>query len=577
MEEIGKYRRFVEGPWRGRELVFGFGAIKSQRTCGLRPHSTNEKGKDFRDWMEGKEAEASKSRGLFWWLLVLLFAALVVTCSVLTILRGFHYFKKHGVPSHPINKKYADALEIALQFFDIQKSGKLVDNRISWRGDSGLQDGSEANLDLSKGMYDAGDAMKFGFPMAFTATVLSWAILEYGDQMNAVKQLGHAQNSLRWITDYLINAHPSENVLYIQVGDPEVDHKCWERPETMSERRPLIQINISFPGTEVAAETAAAMASASLVFKKNDPAYSNSLLMHAQQLFNFADTYRGSYSISVPQVQKFYNSTGYGDELLWAASWLYHATRDESYLRYVTELNGQNFANWESTTWFSWDDKLAAAQVLLSRIIFFGAKNMPTIENLNLQMYRKTAEAVMCGLLPDSPTATSKRTDGGLIWITEWNSLQHPVASAFLAVLYSDYMLTSQTETLYCSGNSYKPDDLCKFAISQADYVLGANPMKISYLVGYGGSYPQYVHHRGSSIPVDADTNCKDGFKWLYSENPNPNIAVGALVGGPSLNDSYVDTRNNTQQGEPSTYNSALIVGLLSGLLTTSSVAKSYT
>lgn len=96
-------------------------------------------------------------------------------------------------------------------------AGKLVDNKISWRGDSGLKDGSDASLDLSKGMYDAGDHMKFGFPMAFTATVLSWSILEYGDQMDTVGQLDPARDSLKWITDYLINAHPSENVLYIQV------------------------------------------------------------------------------------------------------------------------------------------------------------------------------------------------------------------------------------------------------------------------------------------------------------------------------------------------------------------------
>lgn len=96
-------------------------------------------------------------------------------------------------------------------------AGKLVNNDIAWRGDSGLDDGKEENLDLSKGMYDAGDLMKFGFPMAFTATVLSWAILEYGDQMKEVKELKHTQDSVKWITDYLINAHPSENVLYIQV------------------------------------------------------------------------------------------------------------------------------------------------------------------------------------------------------------------------------------------------------------------------------------------------------------------------------------------------------------------------
>ncbi|XP_061999451.1 endoglucanase 2-like [Rosa rugosa] len=127
---------------------------------------------------------------------------------------------------------------------------------------------------------------------------------------------------------------------------------------------------------------------------------------------------------------------------------------------------------------------------------------------------------------------------------------------------------------LYCDGKIYKPEDLRSFAISQADYALGKNPMKMSYLVGHGGNYPQQVHHRGSSIPVDADTGCRDGFKWLYSPDQNPNVAVGALVGGPFQNDSYMDIRNNSKQGEPSTYNSALIVALLSGLVSTSSVPK---
>jgi hypothetical protein len=108
----------------------------------------------------------------------------------------------------------------------------------------------------------------------------------------------------------------------------------------------------------------------------------------------------------------------------------------------------------------------------------------------------------------------------------------------------------------------------------QADYVLGENPMKLSYLVGYGDSYPQRVHHRGASIPADVDTGC-GGQEWLHSTEPNPNVATGALVGGPFKNDSFVDERENVLQNEATTYNSALVVGLLSGLLTTSSVAQS--
>lgn len=522
--------------------------------------------------------EKSKSKGCFGWFLALVVLTLVVGAIVLTIKKKTgHSDKPAPVPGPPgaVEKKYAEALKVAMQFFDVQKSGKLVDNKISWRGDSALKDGRDMDLDLTKGMYDAGDNMKFGFPMAFTATVLSWAILEYGDQMDVVDQLQPAQDSLKWITDYLISAHPKENVLIVQVGNPDKDHKCWERPESMTEERPLTQVNTSFPGTEVAAETAAAMASASLVFKKSDSTYSSSLLKHAQQLFNFADNHRGSYSVSIPQVQNFYNSTGYGDELLWAASWLYHATGDRSYLRYVTGKNGKDFANWGSPSWFSWDNKLAGTQVLLSRLSFFGGKD--TSGNSDLQMYRKTAEAVMCGLLPKSPTATTSRTDSGLIWVSEWNSLQHPVASAFLAAIYSDYMLTSQTAKLTCDGHSFKPSDLRDFAKDQADYVLGNNPLKMSFLVGYGKKYPQYVHHRGASIPADAKTGCRDGFKWLDSKEPNPNVAVGGLVGGPFLNETYVDSRNNSMQAEPSTYNSAVIVGLLSSLVTTSSAVQSFT
>ncbi|KAK3023777.1 hypothetical protein RJ639_043393 [Escallonia herrerae] len=527
----------------------------------------------------------SKSRGWCGWFLVLIVLA-VIAVAVGILIRSKTKGSGSGaapVPGPPgaITKKYSDALKVAMQFFDRAlyysesncgwkcylgvAAGKLVNNKLSWRGNSALDDGKEAKLDLSKGMYDAGDHMKFGFPMAFTATVLAWSILEYGDQMNAVNQLGPAQDSLKWITDYLVAAHPEDNVLYVQVGDPDADHKCWDRPEKMTEKRPLTQVNTSSPGTEVAAETAAALASASLVFKPTDSTYSSSLLKHAQQLFTFADENRGSYSVSIPNVQTYYNSTGYGDELLWAASWLYHATGDRTYLDYVTGQNGKAFAKWGSPTWFSWDDKLAGTQMVTTILEDLSGLDL-NFHNLNARNFNGK-----------SATWQSGSEHGGLIWVSEWNALQHPVASAFLAVVYSDYMLTSRTAKFSCNGDSYSPSDLRKFAMSQADYVLGNNPMKMSYLVGYGDNYPKFVHHRGASIPADATTGCADGFQWLDSADPNPNVAVGALVGGPFKNESFIDSRNNSMQTEPSTYNSAVIVGLLSSLVTTSSVVQSFT
>jgi hypothetical protein len=56
----------------------------------------------------------------------------------------------------------------AFRFYEAQRSGKLPPgNRIPWRGDSYLKDGSEHNppMDFSGGWYDAGDSLKITFPL----------------------------------------------------------------------------------------------------------------------------------------------------------------------------------------------------------------------------------------------------------------------------------------------------------------------------------------------------------------------------------------------------------------------------
>ena len=46
-------------------------------------------------------------------------------------------------------------------------SGLLTDGPrpIPWRNDSGLKDGFDNNIDLTGGYYDAGDYLKFTFPL----------------------------------------------------------------------------------------------------------------------------------------------------------------------------------------------------------------------------------------------------------------------------------------------------------------------------------------------------------------------------------------------------------------------------
>ena len=69
--------------------------------------------------------------------------------------------------------------------------------------------------------------------------------------------------------------------VYLQVGDANKDHACWERLKDMDTPRSVSKIDRNTPGSDVAAETAAALAAASIVFRRSDPIYFKLLIRRA--------------------------------------------------------------------------------------------------------------------------------------------------------------------------------------------------------------------------------------------------------------------------------------------------------
>ncbi|KAG1346433.1 endoglucanase 6 [Cocos nucifera] len=463
---------------------------------------------------------------------------------------------------------YGKALSKSILFFEAQRSGYLPSNqRVTWRANSGLLDGKANGVDLVGGYYDAGDNVKFGLPMAFTITMMAWSIAEYGKQMAATGELGHAMEAVKWGTDYLIKAHPEPFVLYGEVGDGNSDHYCWQRPEDMTTNRMAYRIDANHPGSDLAGETAAAMASASIIFRRLNPAYSSLLLSHAKQLFEFADKYRGKYDSSITVAQKYYRSiSGYGDELLWAAAWLYQATDDRHYLDYLGN-NGDALGGtgWAMTE-FGWDVKYAGVQALASKFLFQGKA---AHHSAVFERYRQKAEYFMCSCLGKG-TRNVQKTPGGLMFRQRWNNLQFVTSASFLLTVYSDYV-SATGRNIQCAAGTATPSELLMFAKSQVDYILGDNPRATSYMVGYGSTYPQKVHHRASSIvsiKFDATfVSCRGGYQtWFGRKSGDPNLLDGAIVGGPDAYDDFADQRDNYEQTEPATYNNAPILGVLARL-----------
>ncbi|KAF6160540.1 hypothetical protein GIB67_019480 [Kingdonia uniflora] len=457
---------------------------------------------------------------------------------------------------------YHDALSKCILFFEGQRSGFLPqDQRQNWRANSGLGDGSTNGIDLTGGYYDAGDNVKFGFPMAFSTTLLAWSVIEFGDSMPS-DDLRNTLVAIRWATDYLLKTVSQPNRIFVQVGDPIKDHNCWERPEDMDTDRTVYSVEAPKTASDVAGETAAAFAASSMAFRSSDPGYAETLLRSAIRIFEYADNYKGAYSDNEdvrPGVCPFYcDFDGYQDELLWGAAWLGRASQNQSYRNYI-QYNGKTLGADDNINEFGWDNKHAGLNVLVSKEFLEG--NVYSLES-----YKASADSFMCTLIPESSSSHIEYTPGGLIYRPGGSNMQHVTSIAFLLLVYANY-LSRTSQTVNCGSISIGPTSLHQQAKKQVDYLLGDNPMSMSYMVGYGDKYPQRLHHRGSSLPSIKDhpefIPCKDGSVYFNSSSSNPNIHVGAVVGGPGEDDIYEDDRADFRKSEPTTYINAPLVGVL--------------
>jgi len=428
---------------------------------------------------------------------------------------------------------YGEALQKSILFYYAQRSGDLPDtNPIPWRGDSALNDGSDVGVDLTGGYYDAGDHVKFGLPGAASLTTLGWGAIEYQDAYQQSGQFEEILDSIKWGTDYILKAHVTDaqgtKEFYGQVGDGNLDHAFWGAPEDMTMERPAYKIDRQNPGSDLAGEAAASLAAASIVFRGVDEAYADTLLQNAQQLYDFADQYRGVYTDAIPDAGQFYNSfSGFQDELVWGATWLHKATEaagstDTTYLNKAESLYqgiGPGFTQ-------SWDNKSYGSAILLA-------------QETGKSEYKGDVEGWLNSWLPGGSTPTY--TDGGLAWLSQWGSLRYSANTSFLAGVYAD--------TVNDPNGQYSD-----FAEGQIDYILGDNPRDFSYMVGFGEDYALNPHHRAAS-GVTNISDSRDNLHTLY----------GAMVGGPASADDfdYVDERTDFIRNEVAMDYNAGLTGAL--------------
>ncbi len=505
-------------------------------------------------------------------------------------------------------QNYAEALQKSVYFYDTQRSGPLpktsnqflsnalhkgfLPNRVEWRGDSYTEDGKynqfkqAINIDLNGGWHDAGDHVKFGLPMAFSASVFGWGILEFWEAYEDAGQLEYAIDNLRWVSDYFIKAHVSENEFYAQVGNGEIDHSLWAPPEVQGPElkrtegddiyRPALKLDMENPGADLVGQTAAALAIAHLIFKKysethpEESEYAQALLEHSEQLFSFAwktkdfdhsgaDVSPGTYTKSMVDnsghnyALSYYNATsGAKDEIPWAAAWLYLATKKADYL-HKAEANYTAIAgNTGHFAWYpAWDDIRNAVYYVMAKVA-----KAPTYAKDTQLSAADTTDGFYDYELHSSNYLkellnNKTYTPGGMIFLDGFASARASAMVSMVALVHKNYLEENNKDSAFQA-------ELVDFATGQIDYILGDNPHNMSYMVGYGDNWQTAAHHRASHGSTSND---------IDSPTIPRHILYGALAGGPDVSDGFSLDRAEFPMTEVATDMNAGFTGALAGLV----------
>ncbi|AEE96314.1 glycoside hydrolase family 9 protein [Mahella australiensis] len=461
----------------------------------------------------------------------------IATVLVMALLGSLTGNSSNVLAASSIKYNYAEALQKALYFYDAEKCGPGVSNgRLEWRGDCHVND------QFWGGFHDAGDHVKFGLPQSYAASTVGWAVYEFKDAFMQIGEYDHIIEILRWFNDYFMRCWDGSRFVY-QVGEGSVDHNYWGPPELQKDSeypRPYYATD-THPASDQESQAAASLAIMSLILEDEDPTYSAECLKVAEELYADAKNNRGlGYSGG------FYNSSYDEDQMSWGAIWLYLATKNWDYIddiisvdssgnytgylkKIVTGPNG----DWQNIWTHSWDTVWGGVFAKLAPI---------TNDPQHWEFFRWNLE--YWSHIPHEnagDTSFISWSPAGYAFLDGWGSARYNTTAQFLCLVYRKY-----------TGDARFAD----WAIGQMDYLLGDNPLGISYEVGYGPEYPKHPHHRaahGSSINSPDDPP------------ENKHILWGALVGGPDIEDNYNDDIWDYIHNEVAIDYNAGFVGALAG------------
>ncbi|MDT0265237.1 glycoside hydrolase family 9 protein [Streptomyces sp. DSM 44915] len=424
---------------------------------------------------------------------------------------------------------YAELRSDALAYFYHNRSGIEIDaelvgeeyarpaghvNAAPNQGDDGVpcwQDGCDYTLDAAGGWYDAGDHGKYvvngGIAVAQllssyerTLTTEGADGAPLGDGALAVPERGNGVPDIldeaRWQLEFLLSMRVPAGEELAGMAHHKLHDAAWTALPTLphedDQPRELHPVS-----TAATLNVAAAAAQGARLFEEHDPAFAAELLAAAES----------SYAAAVANPELLadpndgvgggaYSDAKLTDEFYWAAAELFVTTGADEYRAAVlgSELHGDTEALFPAGG-FSWGETAA-----------LGGLSLATVPNAlteaELAQVRGTVTEAADGLVELAGGEAYGVPLGvdSYVWGSNSQVLNNMV------VLATAHDLT---------GESAYRDAV----LGGLDYLLGRNPLNLSYVTGYGERDAHNQHHRF----------------WANQLDPSlPNPAPGSVAGGPN-------------------------------------------
>ena len=389
-----------------------------------------------------------------------------------------------------LGKAYEDVTKASLKWYYYQRASMALEETYAgqWKRAAGHTNasvqlhsstGGSGTINSTKGWYDAGDYGRYIVNSGITTYTLLSLFEHFPDYFKSLKWNIPAEGSL---PDLLAEIkYNLDWMLTMQASDGGVYHKLTSLgfPGDVMPEKDTDPIYVIGKGTAATFDFAGVMAVAARVYKPFDASYASQCLEAAKKAYTWGAansnvSFKNPSGVSTGE----YGDSWLGDEKQFAGTELFITTGDASY-----KPSGA------STNIPSWAD--------VSGLATYGKAT-------HAAEFGNDAQVAKDSLLKVANNFVNRTQQGfGVVMGKSdfvWGS--NAVAANQGVWLLHAYYVTGD-EKYY------------KAAVKVVDYLLGKNPLDMSFLTGYGSKTPMKPHHRPST-----------------SDKVTPPVP-GMLVGGP--------------------------------------------